>query len=316
MNALVNATAKRARGGALVVGAIGAALLTPALALAQVTPAPEAPDVPRAFDVEIIVFRPLQASNLDERQWLEANRALSRSPDGAGNDSDDGFGFDSPRQGNAALPGTATDWRAPSDTGSSPYPPSPRDSRWQAPSPEHHATVRESSFEMGELHRRLRLSGGFRPLAHQRWRQFAYPRQEARGRALSIEVDGLMLSGTVTVAVERLLHLTVDLTLQEPNKIAYQLNQSRVMRSEETHYIDHPAFGVICRITRAEFPQGFPQAFLPELLASDALLADPSDLLRPLPTPIDELGVDTSAAPRRHHPSHQSGLKTTVAKAQ
>ena len=35
-------------------------------------------------------------------------------------------------------------------------------------------------------------------------------------------------------------------------KVTYQLTQSRKLKSGELHYIDHPKFGIIYRLVRAE----------------------------------------------------------------
>ncbi|RRQ20086.1 CsiV family protein [Thiohalobacter thiocyanaticus] len=77
-----------------------------------------------------------------------------------------------------------------------------------------------------------------------------------------------LLEGTLTVHRSRYLHLMVDLIYQErlgPSAdsspygedagIVYQpirMQQSRRMRSEELHYLDHPRLGVIARITPVE----------------------------------------------------------------
>ncbi len=73
-------------------------------------------------------------------------------------------------------------------------------------------------------------------------------------------------SGTIRVHLTRFLHVTLDLTYQgrtapEPcwpandglDELAlaprYRLTATRNVRSNELHYFDHPAFGVLVRIT-------------------------------------------------------------------
>jgi len=68
------------------------------------------------------------------------------------------------------------------------------------------------------------------------------------------------VEGTVRVAVERYLHLYLDLKLVDTTLTLnadfsdydlpeFRLNQHRRMRSKELHYFDHPKFGVIALIT-------------------------------------------------------------------
>ena len=64
------------------------------------------------------------------------------------------------------------------------------------------------------------------------------------------------LSGQIALSRGRYLHLTLDLGLSTGDRSGqrYVLRQTRRMRSNERHYIDHPKFGVIALITptRAE----------------------------------------------------------------
>jgi hypothetical protein len=56
--------------------------------------------------------------------------------------------------------------------------------------------------------------------------------------------------------------ITEDLLTQDNIPIAYfELNESRRMRSEEIHYLDHPALGIIVKITLIEAPESLVQAW-------------------------------------------------------
>ena len=91
-------------------------------------------------------------------------------------------------------------------------------------------------------------------------------------------VDGLAkISGFVEVTVQRYLHLSATLWYQsdtlglspillspeptdEHSLLEYpdgyfELRESRRMRSEELHYLDHPKFGVIVRIDPLTIPE-------------------------------------------------------------
>jgi hypothetical protein len=79
--------------------------------------------------------------------------------------------------------------------------------------------------------------------------------------------------GTVRVHLSRFLHITLDLTYQgagsaTPRVAAgdgldeivlapqYRLKTTRSARSNELHYFDHPAFGVLVRVTPVPAPDG------------------------------------------------------------
>lgn len=100
----------------------------------------------------------------------------------------------------------------------------------------------------------LRRSRRYQPLAHFGWTQPGYPRNDAR----FIPVDSVMgsassgVSGRIALARGRYLHLTLDLSVAGDGGERYVLQQTRRMRSNERHYIDHPRFGVIALITQSE----------------------------------------------------------------
>ncbi len=102
----------------------------------------------------------------------------------------------------------------------------------------------------------------YRPLAYFAWRQSVLD----RAQAVSIELPGkgrnstgAYVDGSVRVAVERYLHLYLDLKLHTPvsneqlELLEYdipeiRLTQHRRMRSKEIHYFDNPRFAVIALI--------------------------------------------------------------------
>lgn len=112
---------------------------------------------------------------------------------------------------------------------------------------------------------RLQSSAEYRPLLHTAWMQPGLPREQAVGVVLesgaaSASLGGAKpLSGVVKVGLSRYLHLDANLLYRKPVKAGvgdgapayetFQLSESRRMRSRETHYLDHPMFGVIALIT-------------------------------------------------------------------
>jgi hypothetical protein len=111
----------------------------------------------------------------------------------------------------------------------------------------------------------------YEPLLHTGWVQPGLA--EADGRPFDLgQVGALNPHGTVHVFLSRFLHVTLDLTFEgqpaavdpaAPNAAAspgdglaevvlaprYHLAATRNVRSGELHYFDHPAFGVLVRVT-------------------------------------------------------------------
>ncbi|HEX7011904.1 MAG TPA: CsiV family protein [Steroidobacteraceae bacterium] len=115
-----------------------------------------------------------------------------------------------------------------------------------------------SKLKLTAVAQALRRSRNFEPLAHFGWTQPGFPREATQ----SVRIDDLVpadsgLRGQIALWRGRYLHLTVDLTYDVPATETspaqrYVMRQTRRMRSNERHYIDHPKFGVIALITAVE----------------------------------------------------------------
>jgi hypothetical protein len=127
----------------------------------------------------------------------------------------------------------------------------------------------ESSFHLLAERNALAGSAGYRPLAYLAWRQPVLDRSQAQPLQIPVSGSraGAYVDGTVKVAVERYLHLYLDLQLHLPDSAVrsgdsaarvelpeIRLNEQRRMRSKELHYFDNPRFGVIALITPVEQP--------------------------------------------------------------
>ena len=126
----------------------------------------------------------------------------------------------------------------------------------------------ESAYRMVAERNALGRSAQYRPLAYFAWRQSVLDRNQAQPIELSSEANkqaGSYVDGTVRVAVERYLHLYLDLKLHIPvdseqlelleyDIPEFRLAEHRRMRSKEIHYFDNPRFGVIALITPYEKP--------------------------------------------------------------
>jgi hypothetical protein len=164
--------------------------------------------------------------------------------------------------------------------------------RWQAP----------ERFRLQRAANRVERRGLGRVLFHGRWLQAVPPREApdpilvVGGEALNAPLAGDELVGTVGVTLGRFLHFKADLFFHgpglglEPAGAAMDANgeslllaappaktttgymslsESRRMRSEELHYLDHPKLGLVVRIDPITFPESLTEA----LTALEALKA-------------------------------------------
>jgi hypothetical protein len=147
------------------------------------------------------------------------------------------------------------------------------------------------SFLLAPDASRIQRRGLGRPLYHGAWIQVVPPREapepiliQAGNRLTSPSVHEL--EGTVDVTLGRYLHFRADLSFHapalgaEPVRVALaadgtpgaaapeappfrhmRLAESRRMRSEEVHYLDHPKLGVLVRIDPVELPRSLIDAF-------------------------------------------------------
>ena len=151
----------------------------------------------------------------------------------------------------------------------------------------------KSQFRLTAQRNALARSAPYRPIAHLAWRQAVPGRRQAKALELpggQRNPDRAYVDGLVRVAVERYLHLDLDLRLHLPDSAIqaapqdnqalpedYQdqaasqdfgvpdirLRQQRRMRSKELHYFDHPRFGVIALITPYEPVEVAPETDIP-----------------------------------------------------
>ena len=124
--------------------------------------------------------------------------------------------------------------------------------------------LRPEELKLGTEYRKLRAISAYQPLVHVGWVQPGLP--ETDSKPIDLGTFGVLNpSGTVRVHLARYLHITLDLTYQGTGTAGpavagdgldeivlapeYRLKTTRSARSNELHYFDHPAFGVLVRIT-------------------------------------------------------------------
>ena len=107
-----------------------------------------------------------------------------------------------------------------------------------------------NDLQLSDDAQRIRGSRNFRLLKHISWVQEGLSKEEAGSINISRWVPGLQ--GTVTLYLNRFLHLDFHVEKNIEDGTLTLLNEKRRMRSKTTHYIDNPYFGIIARITALE----------------------------------------------------------------
>lgn len=97
----------------------------------------------------------------------------------------------------------------------------------------------------------LTQDGRYRVLAHQHWKQTIDAKSIAKP-VIVAAINPAELEGTIRFFMSRHLHLNVDLLYRdvtaEAGNVVYRLNEQRKLKTQETHYFDHPRIGVLVRV--------------------------------------------------------------------
>lgn len=175
----------------------------------------------QSYDVELVIFRNLAGGGTAEDWATQSGASTTNEP------LSDEEGESSGAAAESAPMATATET----------FPPLP--------------VARQ---KLGNIADALRRSRNYQAIAHFGWTQPGFPRTEAHYMSIdALAAPGSGLVGRVALSRGRYLHLTLDLVLQPPGSSeSYVLRQTRRMRSNERHYIDHPKFGVIAVVTPSE----------------------------------------------------------------
>lgn len=127
-------------------------------------------------------------------------------------------------------------------------------------------SVPAAQFQLNEVETRLRNSANYQPIAHFAWQQTASSWGSGAGftiAKLAGNVPGV--SGIVFLEAGTYLHLGMTLNYQSSNPPAglgaapgtvFMMSESRRVKPYERNYFDHPAFGVVALVTRANKPTG------------------------------------------------------------
>lgn len=105
----------------------------------------------------------------------------------------------------------------------------------------------------------LEQDGHYRVLAHLHWMQTVDAKSVAKPVRVA-SANPAELEGSIRFYMSRHLHLDVNLLFREtttavgaePNAAVYRLSEQRKVKSQETHYFDHPRLGVLVRVMPVE----------------------------------------------------------------
>jgi len=147
--------------------------------------------------------------------------------------------------------------------------------QWDTPDPEaimpsgffpedHFTELAADLYTIENISRALGSSGRYSVLFHRAWRQLAYDKEHAVAYPIhSLAENGRdSVEGIIKLVRERFLHLDVDVQLMSASEgtevlysdspdsqPAFELIETRRIKSNVLHYFDHPRFGMIAKVT-------------------------------------------------------------------
>ena len=215
------------------------------------------------FQVEVLIFTHRDFDPGEEQFALEERRPSSpEEPLRSLEPLEDGVEFDA----NAPV---SVDTSSPAPDATPPAEP------LTAAPPENEFTfrlLRPEELQLTSQYRVLARLPAYHPLVHGGWVQLGLPDSSA----LPVDLGVLGVAnpaGTVRLSLTRFLHVKLDLTYIDgqaaqrvtaaapgdltelPIAPRYHIDAERTTRSGEIHYFDHPAFGVLIKVTPVKADQ-------------------------------------------------------------
>ncbi len=106
--------------------------------------------------------------------------------------------------------------------------------------------VNSQNLSLKGSYARLARSQNYQPIMHVAWTQAVGSNRLSRAVKIT-NTDG-SINGFFRMQRGHLLHMIVDLEYSK-DSVIYRLNEKRRFKLNETHYFDHPKFGVIARVS-------------------------------------------------------------------
>lgn len=107
----------------------------------------------------------------------------------------------------------------------------------------------QASSDLQGIYGRLRRSAGYRPLLMLAWTQTV--EANSLGTAVQIQNPAGDVNGFFRLQRGHYLHMIADLEFSPDGSQIFRLNEKRRCKFNELHYLDHPKFGVIARVSPA-----------------------------------------------------------------
>ena len=104
------------------------------------------------------------------------------------------------------------------------------------------------------LYNRLKRSKNYRPFYYQSWR---IPVSSGKvSLPIDVSMSGVDLSGWIKVQRGHLLHIIADLefspSVDVGERLVYRLSEKRRILLNEVHYLDHPMYGAVVKVSPVE----------------------------------------------------------------
>lgn len=239
--------------------------LLPLVVALAALPADAQPNVERRYLVEVIIFKNTGPDSSDGELWDQGFVLPPTTPDGLAEPPAPDYVYDAPA-GAAELPRL----------------------------PEQPVIHGKELVHMIDILSKLESSQRYEVLVRHAWTQPMRDKSNAIpvpvGLNPALTADAAMLyapptpvAGTVKMFEQRLLFIEADVTarmatalandpgsLVSPVDIEYRIKETRRVKLNEVHYFDHPYFGLLVRVSRAEPVELQPQPPLTDEAAPGA----------------------------------------------
>ncbi len=106
--------------------------------------------------------------------------------------------------------------------------------------------VSANYFKLGGSAAALTSTRNYRTLMHVSWIQRV--RKNSVSKAVRISNESGTINGYFRLQRGNLVHMIADIEYF-PHSVFYRLKEKRRFKLNETHYLDHPKFGILARVT-------------------------------------------------------------------
>ncbi len=106
--------------------------------------------------------------------------------------------------------------------------------------------LNSENMNLSGIVKKLKRSQSYRPLMHVGWYQKAA--KNSMSDAVKISNSEGTINGFLRVQRGHLVYMIADIEYT-PESVVYRINEKRRFKLNEIHYLDHPEFGILVRIS-------------------------------------------------------------------